>query len=66
MSTPFPTTSFTSLDPSKINTFKIDEASMKRAMAAGINAQIQQSYNRSQDLAAYGRNPMGWHGAPPH
>jgi hypothetical protein len=64
-STPFPTTSFTSLNI-KPNTFQIDEASVKRAMAAGINAQIQQSYNRSQDLAAYGRNPMGWHGAPPH
>jgi len=35
-------------------------------MAAGINAQIQQNYQRSQGLAAYGRNPMGWHGAPPH
>jgi hypothetical protein len=69
--TPFPvssppTTSFTKLDLGKINTFKIDDASMKRAMAAGINAQIQQSYRRSQDLSAYARNPMGWHGAPPH
>ena len=69
--TPFPvsspvTTTFTRLDPSKINTFKIDDASMKRAMAAGINAQIQQNYQRSQDLSAYARNPMGWHGAPPH
>ena len=68
---PFPvssptTTSFTRLDPSKINSFKIDDAAMKRAMAAGINAQIQQNIRRSQDMAAYGRNPMGWHGAPPH
>jgi hypothetical protein len=29
-------------------------------MAARINAQIQQNYNHSQDLAAHGRNPMGW------
>jgi hypothetical protein len=38
---------------------------MKRAIAAGVNARIQQDDRRSQDLAAYGRNPMGWHGAPP-
>ncbi len=43
----------------------IDEAAMKRAIGAGINARIQQDFRRSQDLAAYGRNPMGWHGAPP-
>jgi len=65
VSSPLPTTSFTSLNI-KPNVYKIDEASMKRAMAAGINAQIQQNYNRAQDLAAYGRNPMGWHGAPPY
>jgi hypothetical protein len=46
--------------------FKFDEAAMKRAWGASINGQIQQNYNRSQDLAAYGRNPMAWHGAPPH
>jgi len=68
--TPFPVssppvTSFTKLDI-KPNVFKMDEAAMKRAMAAGIAAQIDQNYRRSQDLAAYGRNPMGWHGAPPH
>jgi len=40
-------------------------AEMKRAMAASINTQIQQSYQRSQDLQAYARNPMGWHGPPP-
>ena len=43
----------------------IDDAEMKRAMAASINTQIQQSYQRSQDLQAYARNPMGWHGPPP-
>lgn len=45
--------------------FKIDDAEMKRATAASINAQIQQSYQRSQDLQAYARDPMGWHGPPP-
>jgi hypothetical protein len=59
------TTSFTNLNL-KPNAFQFDEASMKRAMAAGINAQVQQNYRRSQDLSAYARNPMGWHGAPPH
>jgi hypothetical protein len=47
------------------NKIKIDDAAIKRAIGAGINARIQQDYRRSQDLAAYGRNPMGWHGAPP-
>jgi hypothetical protein len=63
VSSPTPT-SFTSLG--KINTFHIDEAAMKRAMAASAAARIEQNYQRSQDLAAYGRNPMGWHGPPPH
>lgn len=38
----------------------------KDAFAAGINAQAGQNYRRMQDLNAYARNPMGWHGAPPH
>jgi len=61
-----PVTSFTNIGNIKPNVFHMDEAAMKRAMAAGIAAQIDQNYRRSQDLAAYGRNPMGWHGAPPH
>jgi hypothetical protein len=32
---------------------------------SGWNSQIQQNNNRMQDIAAYSRNPMGWHGAPP-
>ena len=36
------------------------------SFAAGINSRIQQDIRRAQDLAAYGRNPMGWHGPPPH
>jgi hypothetical protein len=48
------------------NNFHIDDAAIRRAVGAGINAQIQQSLRRSQDISAYARNPMGWHGAPPH
>jgi hypothetical protein len=46
--------------------FKIDDREIQRAIAAGINSRIQQDIRRAQDLAAYGRNPMGWHGPPPH
>jgi hypothetical protein len=45
--------------------FKIDD-SWKRSFASGLNAQARQSYYRSQDMINYGRNPMGWHGPPPH
>jgi hypothetical protein len=44
----------------------IDQREINRSIAAGINARIQQDYQRSQDLIQYGRNPMGWHGPPPH
>ena len=44
---------------------QLDDAAMKRAMAAGLNSSIEQGIRRSQDMAAYGRNPMGWHGPPP-
>jgi hypothetical protein len=43
----------------------LDDAAMKRAMAAGLNSSIEQGIRRSQDMNAYGRNPMGWHGPPP-
>jgi hypothetical protein len=54
------------LDPNLLKTrnFSLD-IDFKRAMAASIGAQISQQYNRSQALQAYGRNPAGWHGAPP-
>ena len=45
---------------------KLDEGEIQRAIAAGINARAQADYRRTQDLIAYGRNPMGWHGVPPH
>jgi hypothetical protein len=43
-----------------------DEAAMKRAMSAGINSSIQQNFRRMEDISAYSRNPMAWHGPPPH
>ena len=47
-------------------TFKIDNDQIQRAVASGINSRIQQDIRRAQDFAAYTRNPMGWHGLPPH
>ena len=44
----------------------IDQREINRSIAAGINARINQDYRRTQDLIQYGRNPMGWHGPPPH
>jgi hypothetical protein len=38
----------------------------KGAFAAGVGARINQDYRRAQDINAYGRNPMAWHGVPPH
>jgi hypothetical protein len=48
------------------NKLQIDEGAIRRAVGANINSRVQQDIRRSQDLAAYGRNPMAWHGAPPH
>jgi hypothetical protein len=48
------------------NKMHFDEAAMKRAMAAGINSSIQQNIRRMEDISAYSRNPMAWHGPPPH
>lgn len=48
------------------NKIHIDEGAIRRAIGADINSRVQQDIRRSQDLAAYGRNPMAWHGAPPH
>jgi hypothetical protein len=45
--------------------FKMDPA-VQRAIASGFNARIGQDIRRAQDMAAYGRNPIGWHGVPPH
>ena len=48
------------------NKIHMDDASMRRAIGAGINSRVQQDVRRAQDLSAYSRNPMAWHGAPPH
>jgi hypothetical protein len=53
-------------NPSLDNKMHIDESAIRRAVGAGISSRVQQDIRRSQDLAAYGRNPMAWHGAPPH
>jgi hypothetical protein len=45
--------------------YKPDPA-LQRAIAAGIGARISQDIRRAQDIQAYGRNPMAWHGVPPH
>ena len=47
------------------NSLHIDNAEMSRAFAAGLNSQIQQNNRRMEDISAYARNPMAWHGAPP-
>jgi hypothetical protein len=66
LGTPVPATSAPKFGKLSLsNGLHIDQAAMKRAMAAGASAQIQQNFRRSQDIAAYGRNPMAWHGAPP-
>jgi hypothetical protein len=46
--------------------FTIDEKAIQRSIAAGINSRVQQDIARARDFQAYGRNPMGWHGVPPH
>ena len=62
-----PTFNMTPINPNSFRpSFKLDDRDIQRAVAAGINSRIQQDIRRAQDLAAYGRNPMGWHGPPPH
>jgi hypothetical protein len=62
-----PIFSWSPINPENLNSsFRIDDRAIQRAFANGINSRIQQDIRRAQDLAAYGRNPMGWHGAPPY
>src|SRR5262249_30792993 len=49
----------------KTYNFKMEPA-VRGAIPSGFNARIGQDTRRAQDIAAYGRNPMAWHGAPPH
>jgi hypothetical protein len=44
----------------------IDEKEIRRLNAESLASQIQESNRRMQDMAAYTRNPAGWHGLPPH
>jgi hypothetical protein len=46
--------------------FTIDAKAIQRAWAADMNRRVQQDIARARDFQAYGRNPMGWHGIPPH
>jgi|ERR1700686_4690779 hypothetical protein len=48
------------------NKMHFDDPAMKRAMSAGINSSVQQSIRRMEDISAYSRSPMAWHGPPPH
>jgi hypothetical protein len=60
--------SFSKVDISSLGLGKkphFDDGAMKRAMVSGWSSQIQQNNIRMQDISAYSRNPMGWHGAPP-
>jgi hypothetical protein len=45
---------------------KFDDREMRRFTGAGIARQTQQFNQRMEDLRNYGRDPAGWHGAPPH
>jgi hypothetical protein len=46
--------------------FTIDEKAIQRAWASDMNRRVQQDIARARDFQAYGRNPTGWHGIPPH
>jgi hypothetical protein len=46
--------------------FTIDTKGIQRAWAEDMNRRVQQDIGRARDFQAYGRNPMGWHGIPPH
>ena len=35
-------------------------------IAPGLQFDMRQNNQRMQDMAAYARNPAGWHGMPPH
>jgi hypothetical protein len=39
---------------------------IKRYNAENLAGQIRDSQRRMEDMAAYTRNPAGWHGLPPH
>ena len=62
-----PTFNMTPINPNFLGpSFRFDDMQFQRAIAAGVNSRIQLDIRRAHDLAAYGRNPMRWHGPPPH
>jgi hypothetical protein len=66
----FPPSPPMTVNPINMDAFKqgftIDTQGIQRAWAADINRRVQQDIARARDFQAYGRNPMGWHGPPPH
>jgi hypothetical protein len=62
-----PTPTFKPIDIGNLrNTFTIDTKQFQRAWASDMNRRVQQDIARARDFQAYGRNPTGWHGIPPH
>jgi hypothetical protein len=67
ISAPTPAYRFKPADIGNLNpSLSIDTKQFQRAWASGINTRVQQDVQRARDFQAYGRNPMGWHGIPPH
>jgi hypothetical protein len=62
-----PTYNFKPVDIGNLNPpLTIDTKQFQRAWASDMNRRVQQDVQRARDFQAYGRNPMGWHGIPPH
>lgn len=67
ISAPTPAYTFKPADIGNLNpSFSIDTKQFQRAWASDMNRRVQQDVQRARDFQAYGRNPMGWHGIPPH
>jgi hypothetical protein len=67
ISAPTPSYTFKPIDIGNLKTtLTIDTKQFERAWAADINRRVQQDLARARDFQVYGRNPMGWHGIPPH
>jgi len=55
------------IDLSRLNLAPaIDTKEIQRLNAQAMASQIQANVRRMQDMSAYTRNPVGWHGLPPH
>ena len=67
ISAPTPTYTFKPADIGNLGpSLSIDMKQFQRAWASDMNRRVQQDAQRARDFQAYGRNPMGWHGVPPH